>query len=335
MVWLKLLVCVAIILFAGTKLAFYGDAIAEKTRLGRLWIGLVLISIVTTMPELVTSVSSAALVDSPDQALGNLFGSCMFNLTTLAVIDVICVAGPVLSQVSPRHALSGGVGIVLLGVAIAGILAADTVFGEAVGWVGIPSFVILVLYLGATWLIFRRERRLHKHPAAPSPGEQYEHISTRTAWVRASLASIAIVGAGIWLAFIGDEIAAATGWGSSFVGSLFLAITTSLPELTLVVAAVRLGAVDMAVANILGANMLDILVITWTDVAYTEDPLLSVVSSSQVITAAVAIAMTLLAIVAIRQRPERKTLKVMNWYAPVLVALYIFGAWASFAQPWT
>ncbi len=332
MVWLKLLVCVAIILFAGTRLALYGDAIAEKTRLGRLWIGLILVSIVTTMPELVTSVSSAALVDSPDQALGNLFGSCMFNLTALAIVDVVCVAGPVLGLVGPRHGFSGAAGIILMGVAIAGILAADTPFGHGLGWVGVSSLVILLLYLGATWLIFRREKKEHRAPTAPSPADQYEHISTRTAWVRASLASVAIIGAGIWLAFIGDEIAAATGWGSSFVGSLFLAITTSLPELTLVVAAVRLGAVDMAVANVLGANMLDILVVTWTDLAYTEEPLLRAVSTSQVVTAAVAIGMTLLVMLAIRQRPRRKTFRFASWYVPALIALYVFGAWASFTQ---
>ena len=58
MVWLKFLLCVVIILFAGTKLARYGDAIAEKTGLGRIWLDLVLIITVTTMPELVTGVPS-------------------------------------------------------------------------------------------------------------------------------------------------------------------------------------------------------------------------------------------------------------------------------------
>ena len=56
--WLKFLLCVGIILFAGTKLVRYGDAIAEKTGLGRIWIGLVLITTVITMPELITGVSS-------------------------------------------------------------------------------------------------------------------------------------------------------------------------------------------------------------------------------------------------------------------------------------
>ena len=79
------MLCLAVILFAGTKLARYGDAIAEKTGLGRIWIGMVLLAIVTTMPELVTSVSSVLLIEvsGPDLALGTLLGSCLFNISII------------------------------------------------------------------------------------------------------------------------------------------------------------------------------------------------------------------------------------------------------------
>ena len=103
MVWLKFLLCLVIILFAGTKLARYGDAIAEKTGLGRLWVGLVLLAIITAAPEMVTSVSSAALVGLPDLALGTLLGSCLFNLTILALLDILHRRTPVLSQAGLRH----------------------------------------------------------------------------------------------------------------------------------------------------------------------------------------------------------------------------------------
>jgi cation:H+ antiporter len=95
--WFKFIICLAIVLFAGTKLAQYGDAIAEKTGLGRIWIGLVLVALITTMPELVTSVSSVALVNSADLALGTLLGSCCFNLSILAVLDILHSRTPVLS----------------------------------------------------------------------------------------------------------------------------------------------------------------------------------------------------------------------------------------------
>jgi len=144
------------------------------------------------------------------------------------------------------------------------------------------------------------------------------------------LAAAGVIGAGIWLAFIGDEIVQTTGWGASFVGSLFLAITTSMPELVVTVAALRLGAIDMAVADILGANMLDMVIIIWVDLSYTQGHILAVVSQAHLITAAVAVVMSLLVIIGLRFRQRRKTFIVFSWYVPVLIGLYILGAYALF-----
>ena len=245
MVWLKFLLCVVIILFAGTKLARYGDAIAEKTGLGRIWIGLVLIATITTMPELVTGVSSAALVGLPDLALGTLLGSCLFNLTILALLDVLHRPVPILSQVSLRHIASAGMGILLIAIAAGGILAGDRFSGLALGWVGISSIVIVIVYLVGTWQMFLFERR-HQLVSLQTALLQYEGVSTKAIYLKFALAAIAVIGAGVWLSLVGDEIAVTTGWGASFVGSLFLAITTSMPELAVAMAALRLGAVDMA-----------------------------------------------------------------------------------------
>jgi len=329
LVWFKFLLCVAIILFAGTKLARYGDAIAEKTGLGRIWIGLVLLATITTMPEMVTGVSSAALVGLPDLALGTLFGSCLFNLTILALLDILYRPAPILSQVSLRHIASAGMGILLIAIAAGSIFVGERFSGFALGWVGIPSIVIIILYLVGARQMFRfeREHQLTSLQAAPL---QYEKIPTRTAYLRFTLAALAVIGAGIWLAFVGDEIAETTGWSASFVGTLFLAITTSMPELAVSVAALRLGAIDMAVAGILGANMLDMVAIIWVDLFYTPGPILAMVSGAHLITAMVVVVMSLLVIIGLRFQQQRKTFIVISWYGPALVGLYIFGTYALF-----
>ena len=321
----------AIILFAGTKLARYGDAIAEKTGLGRIWIGLVLLATITTMPELVTGVSSAALVGLPDLALGTLFGSCLFNLTILALLDILHRPTPILSQVSLRHIASAGMGILLIAIAAGSIFAGERFSGPTLGWLGIPSIAIITVYLIGTWQMFRFERKhqLVSQQAAPL---QYEEVPTKALYLRFALAALAIIGAGIWLSFVGDEIAETTGWGASFVGSLFLAVTTSMPELAVTVAALRLGAIDMAVADILGANMLDMVVITWVDLFYTRGPILTMVSRAHLITATVAVIMSLLVIVGLRFRQKRKTFIVFSWYTPALIGLYVFGAYTLFTS---
>jgi len=330
LVWLKFLLCLAIILFAGTKLARYGDAIAEKTGLGRIWIGLVLLAAITSMPELVTGVSSAALVNSPDLALGTLFGSCLFNLSILALLDILHHSTPVLTEASSRHIASAGFGVLLIAIAAVGIIAGERLSGLALGWVGIPSIIILILYLAGMRRMFLSERSHQVRVQVDSL--QYKGIPARTAYLRFALAAAAIIGAGIWLAFVGDEIGEVTGWSASFVGSLFLAITTSAPELVVTITALRLGAVDMAVADVLGANMLDIASIFPVDLFYTKGSVLSSVSGSHLITAAVVVVMNLLVIAGLRLRQRHKTFIVISWYALALIGLYIFGAYALFTS---
>ena len=332
MVWLKFLLCLVIILFSGTKLARYGDAIARKTGLGGVWIGLVLLAVITSMPELVAGVSSAALVGLPDLALGTLFGSCLFNLAILALLDILYHPTPILSQASLRHVASAGVGILLIAIAAGSILAGEGLSRLALGWVGIPSIVIIILYLIAVRQMFRFER---SHPApqleeleAASP--QYAEIPIRIVYLRFILAAAAVIGAGIWLSFIGDEIAVTYNWDASFVGSLFLAITSSMPELVVSIVALRLGAFDMAVANILGSNMFNIAIIAPVDLFYAQGAILSSASDAHLITAAVAIVMSLLVIIGLRFRQKRKTFIVISWYALALIGLYIFGFYALF-----
>ncbi len=329
MIWFKFILCLAVILFAGTKLAQYGDAIAEKTGLGRIWIGLVLLAAITTMPELVTSVSSVALVHSADLALGTLFGSCCFNLSILALLDILHSRTPVLSVASPRHVITAGWGALLIAIAAASIIAGSRFSFLALGRVGIPSIVILIMYLLGMWWIFRRERGQRLH-AAPTTSPQYDKFTTRTVCIRFALAAAAVIAAGIWLSFIGDAISEATGWGSTFVGTLFLAITTSAPELVVAITALRLGAVDLAVADLLGANMLNIAMIAPVDLAHGQGFVLSSVSSGHLIIASVAVMMSLLVIAGLRFRQRRKIFRVASWYGPVLIVLYICGAYALF-----
>jgi len=328
LVWLKFLACLVIILFAGTKLARYGDVIAEKTGLGGIWIGLVLLAAITSAPELVTGVSSAALVGLPDLALGTLLGSCMFNLTILALLDILHRHTPVLSEVRLRHVASACVGILLIAIASSSIFAGERLSGLRLGWVGVPSIIILILYLAAMWRMFRFER--NHPPPLNNATPQYGKNSMKALYFKFVLAAAAVIGAGIWISFIGDEITSTYGWSASFVGTLFLAITTSMPELVVTVAALRLGAIDMAVADILGANMLDIAHLFTVDLFYSQGPILSSVSNVHLITSGVIMVMSLLVIIGCGFRQKRKTFIVISWYTPALIGLYITGAYALF-----
>jgi cation:H+ antiporter len=334
LVWLQFIGLSLVIVIGGTKAARYADIIAEKSGLGRIRIGLVLLALVSSMPELSTGISAVSLVKMPDLALGTLLGSCLFNLLIIVLLDVLYRREPILSVASRSHMASAGLGILLIALTGGVILAGDGLSGWAVGWIGIPSAVIILLYGAGMWGIFRHEHRRQQAPQAEAeaaPAQPlYAGESVRLAWGKFSLAAAAVIGAGIWLAFIGEDITASTGWGASFVGSLLLAISTSLPETVIGIAALRLGAVDMAVANVLGANMINVAKIFIIDIFYTEGAVLSSVSQSHAMTAGVAVAMTFVVLIALRFRPRRKTFGFISWYAVVLLGLYIYGAYALF-----
>ena len=331
MVWFKFLLSLLVILFAGTKLAKYADAISEKTGLSRAWIGLVLLAAITTMPELVTGVSAVVLVEEPNLALGNFLGSCVFNLAIIAVLDIVHRPIPFLSKVRTRHLLPAGLGILLISLAAGSILAGESVSGLALGWVGVPSIIIFALYLLVIRQTFYNERHYQAQPME-SISPKYEEFENKMVYLKFTLAALAIIGAGIWLAFIGSEIAATYSWSASFVGSLFLAVATSMPELVVSIAAVRLGIIDMAVAGILGANMLNMANLFIADLFYRPGPILSSVASDHLVTAVIALVMTILVIVGISFRQKQKTFRFISWYAVALIGLYLFGFYHLFSS---
>ena len=333
LVWTEFLICVLIILFFGAKLSRYGDKIAEKTGLGGIWVGLLLLAAATSLPELITGIGAVTLVgggEGANLALGAVFGSNMFNLLIIALIDTMYRFGPLLSSVSRGHVLLAALGILLIAFAGGGILIGTEVWDGVIGWVSIYSVVLVLLYLWGSGRIFRREQRQPEARAL-----RYESTSPRRAYLGFAIAALVIVGAGIWLALIGEEIAAGTGWDTTFVGSIFLAATTSLPELVVCIVALRIGATDMAIANMLGSNMFNMgIVIAGDDLFYRSGSIFSAASSGHVFSAAIAILMTLIVIAGLVFRPRRKTPLRMSWYSVALIVIYLGGAYALFTAPW-
>jgi cation:H+ antiporter len=86
----------------------------------------------------------------------------------------------------------------------------------------------------------------------------------------------------------------------------------------------------MAIADILGSNMFNLALIALVDLAYSRGALLSSVSSSHLITAAVVVVMNLIVILGLRFRQKRKTFRIISWHALALIGFYIFAAYALF-----
>jgi cation:H+ antiporter len=328
LVWLQFVFCIAVIFFAGRAVAKYGDIIAIRTGLGRVWIGVVLLALVTSLPELFTGISAVTLVGAPDLTVGNLFGANAFNLFNLALLDITYRYGSLFSMASPVQRLTGWFSMVLAAIAGISIFISSQFFDMGLGWIGWYTPVIIILYLFFMWQIFRSQQRQPARALVEQP--DYAGMSMRRVYLYFIIAAVLIIGAGTWLAFIGEEIAVITGWGESFIGTLLIGFSTTLPEITVSFAALRLGAVDMAVANMVGSNLFNMAVIPIDDLLYIQGPLLESVSTSHMITAGIVIVMTGVVIAGLHLRPRR--FFRVSWCSLVLIALFLVQAYLSYTM---
>ena len=330
LLWIEFLLCSAVIIYCGTNLSLYGDVIAEKTGLGRAWIGLILMAGVTSLPELITGISSVAFAGAPDIAVGDVMGSCVFNLSLIALMDMLHGPRPIFSRAEHGHTLSAGFGVVLVGLASVSILADGAI--PSVGRLSLTTPIIMAIYavgMRSVFLFQKKEMAAHAGEAVLPPA--YGHISTKQAAMRYAVNAAVIVVAAAWLPFIGDRLAEVTGLGRTFIGSVMIALATSLPELVVSIAALRIGAADMAIANLLGSNMFNIVILGIDDIAYAPGPLLADVSLNHAITGFMAVLMTGIAIVSLTYRLEKKTVLRTGWDALALLLAFMVNIYLLYA----
>ena len=320
MIWIQFLAAALVIVFAGVRLARYGDVLGEKSGLGRSWIGVVLLAATTSLPELFTGFGATALANLPDIAVGDVLGSCMFNLLILSFMDAL-QPEPLSTRAHQGHALSIGFGLLLIGIAGLGLLGSSRL--PAMGWIGLDTPALILLYFVSMRLIFTHERHRRIREIQEVAEElHYAGIPLRSAVLHYSIAAALVIGAALWLPPLGAALARQTGLGEAFVGSLFIAITTSLPEIVVSLAAVRIGAIDLGIGNILGSNLFNLLILGLDDVFYRQGPLLSAADPNHVISVLAVVTMNALFLIGLTYRVMTKRFAVA-WDTGAIAAVYL------------
>jgi cation:H+ antiporter len=324
MIWIEFLLCAGLVFWAGSLLSKYGDVIAEKTGLGRVWLGAILIAGVTSLPELASGISAVAWLKVPNLAAGAALGSCLFNLALIAIMDLVYQPGRVLAKAQDVHILSAGLGVLLLGIVAMGVLIGPAM--NSFGGLGLSvlSFVIIVLYAIGGRMIARLEKdRMNEVLEQEARVNAYDAISARQSYIVFVLSAIGIVALGIWLASIGDRLSASTGLSASFVGNLFLAISTSLPEIAASLAAIRLGAIDLAIGNVLGSNLFNITLFFFYDLADGRANFWASLTNANAFAAVMTIMMTGVVIISLMYRASPRTPYRFSWDGLALSGMYL------------
>lgn len=318
MVWLQFLFSAAIVVAAAIKLAQYGDVIAVRTKLSGMFIGTLLMAGATSLPELLAAINALA-INAPNLAAGGMFGSSMFNMFILAVLDLVNQQARILRRVAMNHALTASLANLLLGLIIFFVLA-DVNAG--IGWVGYDSLVIIVIYVAGVRFIQVQGGR----PPSDLPADEAQIPSLRRAVVGFSVAAVVLVLITPALINSADQIAETTGLGTGFIGATLLAITTSLPELVATIAAVRIGAFDLAVGNLFGSNIFNMFAIGLTDVFYLKGQFISAIDPAFALVGLIALALTSLGLIGNLARVERRLLFVEVDALLILIG-YFLGMW--------
>lgn len=311
---------------AGTRLSRYADAIARKTGFGHALIGVVLLGGVTSLPEIAVS-GSAAFNGHAALAVNNLLGGFTMQVTVLALADISIRKGALTAVVpDPIVLLQGTLGVILVALTVVAAAVGDVALFGAGAWTwGVAAVFVYAI---------RTVMRAHKNPSwqvigeppsaeidVPDPGKEFSGAGLLAA---TCLAALLILIAGYALATTGEILAERTGLGDSFFGAVFIAITTSLPEISTVLAAVRLGRYVMAVSDIFGTNLFDIGVIFIADLAYPGGPILNETGTFAIVAGLLGILVTAIYIAGLI---ERRDLSVAGIGVDSLavVAIYLGG----------
>lgn len=316
LVWLLFLFALLamVIVVAGNYMAKAAEVIGERTGMGGSLAGLILLAAATSLPEFAINVNAVRLPDSAsgvDLAMGNVLGSSLFNLLILGVIDLVVRSEQrMFSSLSAAHALSALVSVGLTAIVLMFILLdrEKTSLPLQLFHVGLGPILCGVFYFFSIRLIYLDQQMAHRmadeEQAASEPEEPTMSLMVAVTVYLAT--AVAIFVAAAYLAPVADRFAQITGLGGTFVGSTLLALTTSLPELVTTIAAVRIGASDMAIGNIFGSNTFNIVILLPVDAFYTDGSLLAAASLVHAITAAAVILLTCVAMMSILYRAEKR-----------------------------
>jgi len=286
------------------------------------------------LPEVATNLASVVQINAPDLALGNVLGSNNFNLMIIVLLDFLYKGGSVIKKAGLKssHILSAGFTIVLSALVAGGIFISSRADIWSIGNVGVDSIAVGLIYIIGMRLIFNTEV---KQGSADSIEKKITLIHSKKPTLSSAclgfvIAASLVVAGAVWLANTGDKIAELTGLGRTFVGSIFLALVTSFPELVVSVTAFKLGSIELAFGNIFGSNMINLFIIPLTDIAYRKAVISASVSQTHILTAFLGIFLTCFVVIGLSCGVNKKVFLNLSRETIAMALSYVLGTYLLF-----
>lgn len=313
-----------VVWLSGARLSRLADAIARRTGIGQATLGVLLLGGVTSLPEIAVA-GSAALAGNGPLAVNNLLGGFTMQVAILALADAVYRRGALTTAVpDPVVLLQGTLGVILMALVVAAIAVGDT----AVLGAGLWSWAIFGVFLVSLRLLSMAEGNLDWKVMGEPPSDALPEMETPDpgkAGIALQTAGVAaaIFAAGWLLSSTAETLSARTGLGQSFFGAVFVAIATSLPEVSTVIAAMRLKRYVMAVSDILGTNLFDIALILLVDLAFVGPAVLNEMGDFSILAGVLGILVTAIYMAGLIERRDPAVAGV--GYDSIAVAVVYLG----------
>ena len=274
--WLAFIVVALCVVYSSIQLSKYVAGISEKTSIGGAFLGAFVLSLVTSIPELVSGITSS-LIDNPTQSYGNVIGVNMMTLTFLSILDIIFLKKVLFGKISKTNRKTiiyvfGCNVLVLLCLLIKPLNNFLTIN------LGFTKFSLVYLFMVLFYIIFiYRVYKLGKSENdedAESSG--CENLSLKTVVIRFFIFSILLIGFSFLISNITDQMGLPVeqkgyGLGQATAGILFLSLCTGLPEMTSAVSLAKMGQGNMALGGIIGSHFFNFLIFFVGDVFYFKN----------------------------------------------------------------
>lgn len=257
MIYAAYIITASLVVFLSKKASDYIDLIDKTTKLSGAFLGGILLSAVTSLPELFTSISAVVLIGKPGLCIGNILGSDLFNLAMLAFLIPFYIKGFSKARLSEGHAYIIYFLLIIYAVMCLNMLG---IVKFAVFGINITTLLILALYAASVRFLASENGEQQQ-----TPDVEATNLSTRQITVRFAATSVGIVLLSIAMTYITDEIAGRLNLGAGLAGAIFLGVATSLPEVSSTVALFRIRNYNIAVGNIVGSNIFNLLVLCIAD----------------------------------------------------------------------
>ena len=313
------LVSAGVVVYCGTKLAVYGDALAELTGLGRLFVGSILVALATSLPELSTNISAVSLnPPNPAIAIGNVFGANMINLFTFGAVALVFGGSRFLSNVSSEQKYLVFLAILMT---VVGLIFISVPLNISAFNIGLPAGIILILYVLGMWYIYTKR----PDDEDSDSNEIQTTLSLAKAWMWFGIVSAGVVVGGIFLAISTDQIADITGISSGVLGIIAVSIVTTMPEASATIAAARMKAYDLGVAGLFGSCVFNVTIIGYADIFYRDGIITTQGEPTHQIAGAVAVGLMLIGLVVILGK-NKLPKPLLTIGVAGIVVVYIVGA---------